>query len=83
MQKGQLEAYCIAAVDRGEEYMTFFIKGTSAPGTRNDILMGDYSDDIWSPNPSKPWQTCLAIGDLVDPLLATPHQPTPHQPKAR
>ena len=27
-----------------------------------DIIMGDYNDDIWSPNPTRPWQEDLASG---------------------
>ena len=33
-----------------------------------DIIMGDYNDDIWSPNPTRPWQEDLASGVFLDPL---------------
>ena len=38
-----------------------------------DIMLVDKNDDTWSPNPTKPWQTCLGNGDLLDLLLVTTH----------
>ena len=44
-----------------------------------DILMGDYNDDIWSPNPTRPWQHALATGEFLDPLHANKQPPEPRQ----
>ena len=44
-----------------------------------DILIGDFNDDIWSPNPTRPWQQDLASGELLDPLHAINQPPEPPQ----
>ena len=44
-----------------------------------DIIMGDYNDDIWSPNPTRPWQQDLANGVFLDPLHASSQPPDPRQ----
>ena len=44
-----------------------------------DIIMGDYNDDIWSPNPTRPWQEDLANGVFLDPLHASGQPPDPRQ----
>ena len=44
-----------------------------------DIVMGDYNDDIWSPNPTRPWQVDLANGVFLDPLHASSKPPEPRQ----
>ena len=44
-----------------------------------DIIMGDYNDDMWSPNPTRPWQEDLANGVFLDPLHASSQPPDPRQ----
>ena len=44
-----------------------------------DIIMGDYNDDIWSSNPTRPWQEDLANGVFLDPLHASSRPPDPRQ----
>ena len=44
-----------------------------------DIIMGDYNDDIWSSDPTRPWQHDLADGVLLDPLHASSQPPEPRQ----
>ena len=36
-----------------------------------DIIMVDYNDDIWSSNPTRPWQENLANNVFLDPLHAS------------
>ena len=45
----------------------------------DDIVMGDYNDDIWSSNPTRPWQEDLANGVFLDPLHASSQPPEPRQ----
>ena len=42
-----------------------------------DIIMGDYNDDIWSSNPTRPWQEDLANSVFLDPLHASSQPPDP------
>ena len=44
-----------------------------------DIIMGDYHDDIWSSNPTRPWQEDLANSVFLDPLHASSQPPDPRQ----
>ena len=44
-----------------------------------NILMGDYNDNIWSPNPTRPWQRDLTNGEFLDPLHANSQPPEPRQ----
>ena len=44
-----------------------------------DIIMGYYHDDIWSPDPTRPWQQDLANGELLDPLHANKQPLEPRQ----
>ena len=44
-----------------------------------DIIMGDFNDDIWASPPTRPWQKGLDNAELLDPLLATPHNPEASQ----
>ena len=44
-----------------------------------DIVMGDYNDDIWSPNPTRPWQEDLANRVFLNPLHASSQPPEPRQ----
>ena len=44
-----------------------------------DIIMGDYNDDIWSSNPTRPWQKDLANSVFLDPLHASSQPPDPRQ----
>ena len=41
-----------------------------------DILMGHYNNDIWSPNPTRPWQQDLTSGVFPDPLHANTQPPS-------
>ena len=43
-----------------------------------DIIMGDYNDDIWSADPTRPWQQDLANSVFLDPLHAS-SQPPEHR----
>ena len=40
-----------------------------------DLLMGDFNDALWNDQPNRPWQEGLQTADLIDPLLASSHQP--------
>ena len=42
-----------------------------------DIIMGDCNDDIWSSDPTSPWQQDLANSVLLDPLHASSQPPEP------
>ena len=44
-----------------------------------DIIMGDYNDDIWLPDPTRPWQQDLANGELLDPVHASNQPLEPRQ----
>ena len=44
-----------------------------------NIMMGDYNDDIWSSDPTRPWQQDLANGVLLDPLHASSQPPEPRR----
>ena len=44
-----------------------------------DIIMGDYNEDIWSSDPTRPWQHNLANAELLDPLHASNRPPDPRQ----
>ena len=44
-----------------------------------DIVMGDYNDDIWSSNPTRPWQEDLANRVFLDPLQVSSQPPEPRQ----
>ena len=44
-----------------------------------DIIMGDYNDDIWSSDPTRPWQHDLANSTFLDPLHASSQPPDPRQ----
>ena len=44
-----------------------------------DMRMGDYNDDIWSSNPTRPWHEDLANGVFLDPLHASSQPPDPPQ----
>ena len=44
-----------------------------------DIVMGDYNDDIWSSNPTRPWREDLCNGVFLDPLHASSQPPEPRQ----
>ena len=44
-----------------------------------DIIIGDYNDNIWSPNLTRSWQQDLANGVLLDPLHASSQPPEPQQ----
>ena len=48
-----------------------------------DIIMGDYNDDIWSPNPTRPWQEDLANGVFLDQLHTSSQPPEPGQYSTR
>ena len=41
--------------------------------------MGDYSDEICSPDPTHPWQQDLATGELLNPLHTNNQPPKPRQ----
>ena len=41
--------------------------------------MGDYNDDMWSSDPTRPWQQDLANAVLLDPLHASSQPPEPRQ----
>ena len=42
-----------------------------------DDIMGDYNDDVWSSNPTRPWQHDLASSVFLDLLHASSQPPTP------
>ena len=44
-----------------------------------DIIMGDFNDNIWASPPTRPWQKGLNNAELLDPLLATSHNPEASQ----
>ena len=41
--------------------------------------MGDYNDEMWSSNPTRPWQEDLANSVFLDPLHASSQPPDPRQ----
>ena len=43
------------------------------------IIIPDYNDDIWSSDPTCPWQQHLASGELLDPLHANNQPLEPRQ----
>ena len=44
-----------------------------------DIIMVDFNDNIWASPPTRPWQKGLDNAEVLDPLLATSHNPEASQ----